>query len=188
MCLSRVPLRSSNSVDQEDYALPLSYELVLEAISSLQRSRDYKLAIVHAETAFEVHNRAILFSLMIHYGMTTTKADTFIDTDRNYWGVKSKLRRLDEWNERYSKDVGHPYVPFVDSTLYRRWNSDLYGLRNDAVHAGTAAFTYDQASKGIAIAKECIAFLESRVPGKQNKVQLNPLMSQFRLNAGEVMF
>jgi hypothetical protein len=36
---------------KDEYVLPLSYELILDAIGCLQRTRDYRLAIVHAETA-----------------------------------------------------------------------------------------------------------------------------------------
>ena len=76
---------------KEEYVLPLSYELVLDALRYLQRFRDYRLAIVHAETAVEVNNRSVLVKLMLHYGMAEIQADTMIDTDRNYWGVKTSF-------------------------------------------------------------------------------------------------
>jgi hypothetical protein len=173
---------------KEDYSLPLSYVLILDAISCLQRTRDYRLAIVHAETAVEVHNRALLRRLMVHYGMAETQADTLIDDDRNYWGVKNKLRRLDEWNMRYCGEIGHAFTAFVGSSLYSRWELELYGRRNAAVHEGVSGFTYDEASAAIGIAKECIVMLETRVPGMQNRIQLNVLMSGYRLNSGEVVF
>jgi len=28
---------------------------------------------------------------MLHYGMAEIQADTMIDTDRNYWGVKTSF-------------------------------------------------------------------------------------------------
>ena len=173
---------------KEEYVLPLSYELVLEALRYLQRYRDYRLAIVHAETAVEVHNRSILLKLMLHYGMAEIQADTMIDTDRNYWGVKNKLRRLDEWNARYCADNGHAFTTFVGSGVYARWETELYGRRNAAVHEGVNRFTYDQASIAIGVAKECIATFETNIPGLQNRIQLNSSMTGFRLNAGEVMF
>ena len=166
----------------------MSYALVLDALRYLQRFRDYRLAIVHAETAVEVHNRSVLIKLMQYYGMAEIQADTMLDTDRNYWGVKNKLRRLDEWSERYCADTGKAFTGFVGSTTYRRWETDLYGRRNAAVHAGASRFTYDEASAAIGIAKECIAMLEAKIPGLQNRIQLNASMAGFRLNAGEVMF
>jgi hypothetical protein len=173
---------------KEEYVLPLSYKLVLDALGYLQRLRDYRLAIVHAETAVEVHNRSVLVRLMLHYGMAGIQADTMIDTDRNYWGVRNKLRRLDEWSDRYCVDVGHKSTPFVGSAIYLRWETELYGRRNAAVHEGVNRFTYDQANVAIGVAKECIALLEANIPGLENRVQLNPSMAGFRLNAGEVMF
>lgn len=173
---------------KDEYVLPLSYELVLDAIGCLQRTRDFRLAIVHAETAVEVHNRSLLRRLMMHYGTLESDADNMIDNDRSYWGVKSKLRKLDDLNKRYCGDSGHPFTAFVDSALYLKWESELYKSRNAAVHAGAASFTYADASKAVGVAKECIAFLESRVVGMQNRIQLNTLMSQYRSNAGEVFF
>jgi hypothetical protein len=173
---------------KEAYVLPLSYELILDALSYLQRARDYRLAIVQAETAVEVHVRSLLLKLMAHHGIDERDADKTIDNDDKYWGVKKKIRRLDEWSLKYCAATGNAFVPFVDSTLYGRWEADLYGRRNAAVHAGASSFTYDQASGGIGVAKECIVNMESRIPGLQNFVQLNPSMAGFRLNPGEVTF
>jgi hypothetical protein len=125
---------------------------------------------------------------MVHRGMTEQDADNAIDNDDKYWGVKKKIRRLDDWSLKYCAGAGSVFVPFSDSKLYRRWETDLYGRRNAAVHAGASSFTYDQASAGIGIAKECIVDMEARIPGLQNRVQLNPSMAGFRLNPGEVMF
>ena len=53
--LSGAILDFFNAFIQEDYEIPLSYDLILEAIADLQRFREYRLAIVHAETALEVY-------------------------------------------------------------------------------------------------------------------------------------
>jgi hypothetical protein len=172
----------------ESYVLPLSYTLVLEALAYLQRFRDYRLAIVHAETAGEVHGVYLLTKLMRHYGTTQADIDQSLETDRNYWGVKNKLRRLDDWAQRYCADNGHAYQPFVGSAQFDNWEAHLYAKRNAAVHAGVSSFTYDEASLGINAAKECIRTFEQRCPGFEDRVQLDPSMAGFRLNAGEVMF
>jgi hypothetical protein len=125
---------------------------------------------------------------MVHYGMAEVAADALIDSDRAYWGVKGKLRKLDEWNRRYCDDVGHTFTDFVGSSLHQRWEDDLYKGRNAAVHAGASSFSYDQASRAIAVAKECISMLESRIPGLQNRIQLNTTMSNYRQSTGEVVF
>jgi hypothetical protein len=173
---------------KEDYVLPLSYELILDALSCLQRTRDYRLAIVHAETAVEVHIRSLLLKLMVQHGITESDADSRIDHDDTYWGVKKKIRRLDDWMSKYCAASHKAFVPFLDSALYGNWKTELYDRRNAAVHAGASAFRYDHASRGIGVAKECIVEMEAKVPGLQNRVQLNSSMANFRLNPGEVMF
>ncbi len=172
----------------EEFELPLSYDLVLDALAYLQRYRNYRFAIVQAETAVEVHVRSLLLKLMLRYGKSESEAEDMIENDGKYWGVKSKIRRLDDWTAKYATDQSVAFTPFVDSVLYRRWDSDLYGRRNSAVHAGAGGFSYDDASRAIGIAKECIASFEASIPGLQNRIRLNPSMSAFRLNPGEVMF
>jgi hypothetical protein len=98
---------------KENYDLPLSYALVLEALACLQRFRDYRLAIVHAETAVEVHDVSLLTRLMLHYGQNQADVEQTLENDRRYWGVKDKLRRLDDWTQRYCQDNGHAYQPFM---------------------------------------------------------------------------
>jgi hypothetical protein len=181
-------LQVFNEFVKEEYILPLSYELILDSLASLQRARDYRLAIVHAETAVEVHVRGLLLKLMAHFGMTQQQADQTIDNDDKYWGVKKKIKRLDDWTSKYCTSQNAPFAPFVGSTLCSRWEADLYGARNAAVHAGASGFTYAQASAAIGIAKECIIEMEAKIPSLQNRVQLSPSMTQFRLNPGEVMF
>jgi hypothetical protein len=173
---------------REQYALPLSYALILESVADLQRSRDYRLAIVHAETAVEVHGVQLLTKLMLHYGRAQADIDQTLEADRDYWGVKNKLRRLDDWTERYCRDNSLRYEAFVGSTAYGTWDSDLYAKRNAAVHSGRNTFSYGEASAGVGIAKESIQIFETRCPQFQRRIQLDPSMVGFRLNAGEVMF
>ncbi len=177
-----------NQFVQEGYELPLSYQLIMEAIAYLQRFRDYRLALLNAETAFEVYVINRLQTLMLDSGMPAAQASSLIENDQSYWGVKKKIRQLDEWTQRYCARNGLVCAPFMNSNLYNRWKTDLYGRRNAAVHAGKSGFSYADASSGIGIAKECIVFLEARTPTLADKIQLNPLMTGFRDNAGEVMF
>lgn len=181
-------LRIFNQFVQEGYELPLSYDLILESLRYLQKFREYRLAVVHAETGFEVHVAHLLVSLLVRSGLTQAQAMAQIENGRDFWGVKNKIRRLDDQTQQYCNQVGAPYNQFVGSALYGRWETDLYNKRNAAVHAGANAFTYNEASTAIGVAKEAIVFLESRVPGLENRVQLNQSMAGFRQTAGEVMF
>lgn len=72
---------------REQYEMPLSYSVLLEALANLQRTRDYRLAIIHAETAFEVHVIDRLVKLMANQGMTPSDATTALENDRAYWGA-----------------------------------------------------------------------------------------------------
>ena len=189
----RNPLKGSTltifeSFIQEEYATPLSYELIMEALRCLQKLQEYRLAIVHAETALEVYISDCLLKLMIDSGMPESQASSMIESDHDYWGIKNRLRKLDYWTEGYCTRNALPFNAFCASPLYTRWESDLYQKRNSAVHVGAGAFSYDEAYVAIGIAKECIVYLESRIPGLSNRVQLNPSMSGFHQNAGEVMF
>jgi hypothetical protein len=173
---------------KEDYRLPLSYHLILEALGYLQRYRDYRLAIVNAETAFEVFVVDRLRKVMVDCGVDSAQALSTIETDQAYWGVKRKIRKLDEWTEMHRTRNGLPFTAFVGTGLYERWNSELYNRRNDAVHAGTNAFSYAQAHAAIGVAKECIVHLDERTPSLADRTRLSPSMAGFRENAGEVMF
>jgi len=173
---------------QGPYEMPLSYALVLESLANLQRTADYRLAIIHAETAVEVHFVNRLIKLMVEEGMAETDAVSTIETDGAFWGVKKKIRQLDSYTRSYSTRHGLNFTPFVGSPLYDRWESDLYRHRNNAVHAGENAFTYDQAHRAIGTAKECIVNVERRVPTLADRIQLSVSMAGFRPNPGEVAF
>jgi hypothetical protein len=173
---------------QERYEMPLSYSLILESLANLQRTQDYRLAIIHAESAFEVHVVDRLVKLMIDQGMTRADASSAIDSDRAFWGVKNKIRQLDSHIRSYSSTNGLSFNAFVGSALYSCWETDLYKHRNAAVHAGANAFTYPEAHAAIGTAKECIVATESRIPTLADRIQLNTSMAGFRQNPGEVLF
>jgi hypothetical protein len=173
---------------RENYEMPLSYALILESLANLQRTQDYRLAIIHAETAFEVHVVDRLVKLLVDGGETPLGAFSKIETDQAYWGVKKKVRRLDTHIQSYCARNGLPFTPFVGSPLYIRWENDLYKHRNNAVHAGVNGFTYGEAHKAIGTAKESIVALDAQIPTLADRIQLNTSMVGFRQNPGEVMF
>ncbi len=181
-------LREFISLTIEDYSMPLSYEFVLEALRCLQKAREFRLAIVHAETAIEVYVSDTLVKLMRQSGMSESDARSAVESDKKYWGIKKRLRRLDEWTEEYCHRMQLPFVPFVASSLFGRWDSKLYANRNRAIHEGAGKFQYQDAWEAIGIAKECIVLLEQRIPGIAHWVSLNTSMSHLRESAGEVSF
>jgi hypothetical protein len=172
----------------EPYELPLFYDLILQALICLQSSRDYRLTIVHAETGFEVYVTDRLSKLMAEAGLSTSAISSTLENDRDYWGIKRRLRRLDEWTEKWSLRASRAFKSFHNSSLYHRWDSDLYKKRNAAVHAGAGAFSYSEAATALGTCKECIADLEKRVPPLADRVRIDPSMKGFRENAGPVLF
>jgi len=173
---------------QEPYDMPLSYEFVMEALSCLQKQHEYRLAVVHAETAFEVYVADSLVKLMVYSGMALPEASLKLEKDRDYWNIKNKIRRLDDWTRTYSSKNSLGFIAFYRSALYDRWETNLYTKRNDAVHSGATKFSYDEASAAIGVAKECIRFLETRVPSLSDRVQLNASMAGFRQVTCELGF
>jgi len=97
---------------QENYEMPLSYALILESLANLQRTLDYRLAIIHAETGYEVHVVDRLLKLMIDEGMTRSDAVSAIEADRAFWGVKNKIRQLDSRIQSYCSRKGLTFQSF----------------------------------------------------------------------------
>jgi hypothetical protein len=81
---------------REPYALPLSYDLILEALRSMLTVSDFKLAIVHAATAVEVHVLNPLHKVLIANGATAADAWTLLEGTPDYQGIKNRVKRLEE--------------------------------------------------------------------------------------------
>jgi hypothetical protein len=168
---------------------PLSYDLVLQSIHCLQIERDFKLAIVHAATAVEVHVLNLLHDLLVLSGHNSKDAWNQLESDPEYEGITKRLKRLESLTKTYSENAGTPYKQFVGGcALYGRWKDTLAHKRNRAVHAGAASFTWAETVDAIGIAKETIAFLDSRIAALANHVQLNPSVSGLRQGAGGISF
>ena len=173
---------------QTDYEMPLSYDLIMEAYRSLQLGRDYKLTIVHAATAVEVHVLHLLHGVLVASGDTPADAWAKLENDPEYEGVSKRLKRLETHTKSYCEQNGQPYAPFVGGALYDRWKRIVAGKRNRAVHAGVAGFTWNEAAEVIATAKEAIIFLDQCIPALSNYFQLSPDVRGIRESAGGILF
>jgi hypothetical protein len=173
---------------QRDYEMPLSYDLVMQALRSLQIDRDFKLAIVHAATAVEVHVLHLLHGLLVALGQSATDAWNALENDPDYEGVAKRIKRLESHTRAYCDQNGIPFAQFVGGTLYNRWRDILAHKRNRAVHAGAASFTWAEATEAIGTAKESIFFLDQRISALANPVQLNPSVTGLRESAGGILF
>lgn len=181
-------LRTLTQFLQTDYEMPLSYDLIMEAYRSLQLERDYKLTIVHAATAVEVHVLQLLHGVLVASGDTPADVWAKLENDPEYEGVSKRLKRLETYTKSYCEQNRLPYAPFVGSALYDRWKRIVAGKRNRAVHAGVAGFTWNEAAEAIAAAKEAIIFLDKRIPVLSNYFQLSPDVRGIRESAGGILF
>jgi hypothetical protein len=181
-------MRTLTQFLQTDYEMPLSYDLIMEAYRSLQLGRDYKLTIVHAATAVEVHVLHLLHGVLVATGDTPADAWAKLENDPEYEGVSKRLKRLETHTKNYCEQNGLPYAPFVGGALYDRWKKIVAGKRNRAVHAGVAEFTWNEAAEAIATAKEAIIFLDQRIPTLSNYFQLSPNVRGIRESAGGILF
>ena len=186
--LSDEALRTLTQFFQTDYEMPLSYDLIMEAYRSLQLGRDYKLTIVHAATAVEVHVLHLLHSVLVASGDTPTDAWARLENDPEYEGVSKRLKRLETHTKSYCEQNGLSYAPFVGGAPYDRWKRIVAGKRNRAVHAGVAGFTWNEAAEAIATAKEAIIFLDQRISTLSNYFQLSPDVRGIRESAGGILF
>jgi hypothetical protein len=170
------------------YEMPLSYDLIMQSLRSLQIDRDFKLAIVHAATAVEVHVLYLLHGLLVALGQSVTDAWHVLENDPEYEGVAKRLKRLEVHSKTYCDNGGIQYRPFVGGALYNRWKNILAHKRNRAVHAGVASFSWTEGAEAIGIAKESVIFLDQRIPALANYFQLNPSMTGIREGAGGILF
>jgi hypothetical protein len=99
-----------------------------------------------------------------------------------------RLKRLEGHTKTYCEQNGLAFVPFLGGALYERWQKIVAGKRNRAVHAGVTSFTWDEASKTIAAAKEAIIFLDQRISALSNYCRLSPDVIGIRESAGGILF
>jgi hypothetical protein len=171
-----------------DYEMPLSYDLIMEAYRTLQLDRDYKVTIVHAATAVEVHVLHLLHSVLVALGATAADAWATLENDLEYEGVTKRLKRLESHTKSFCEQNALTYAPFVGGALYERWKTIVAGKRNRAVHAGVAAFSWNEAAEAISTAKESIIFLDERIPALSNHFRLSPDVREIREGAGGILF
>jgi hypothetical protein len=172
----------------DQYEMPLSYDLIMLALRSLQIDHDFKLTIVHAATAVEVHVLHLLHNLLKASGKTDTEAWNLLENDPEYEGVTKRLKRLESHAKDYCNIHGISYKPFVGTRLYNRWKDVLAHKRNRAVHAGVASFSWTEATEALGIAKETIGILDQRIPSLANRLQLTPSVTGIFEGSGGIRF
>lgn len=181
-------LQALATTARERYDMPLHYELVLLAQTQLKQ-RKYRFAVLEAETAFEVYVAELLLAVLTKLGRERSQVLEDLENPRSLGLLSQRLKALDtaasEWRQRTS---GVPWVQFVNSQLHADWKSGLYTLRNRVVHAGAHEVTFDDAKRGIEMAKAAIHFFEDGLPEFKGKVQIFSGVSHLHNTAGRLTF
>jgi hypothetical protein len=164
----------------EDYKIPLSYSLILEADKAMLVELDYRLAIVHAATAVEVHVMNMLHALLVETAHSINDAWELLENDPAYNGTKPRLKKLDQLTRDYCAANTIPMKHLLGTTLYDEWETKLWKPRNRAVHAGFDSFIRNDAFDGIRAARRVVAFIESRIPKLRNQLQFDGSMNSVR--------
>jgi hypothetical protein len=173
---------------QEPYNTPVHYELIFTAQFELKR-RNYHIAILEAETAFEVYIAYILLEISVAVGKNKNMIMVDMENPRKLGLLNQRLKELDRLIEEYRKLKGLPIsTNFLGSATHTEWKDYLYKLRNMIIHGGWRFVTFDQAKRGIGACKLAIKKFEDRLPGIANKIQIYHGVDYLQNTAGRLKF
>lgn len=134
--------------------LPVVDLLVLNARRSLH-FEDYRIAVIEAETAFEV---GIDQTLSRYYSSLTTKnTEGHIVPAYSREEVAQKLDAglMNLVSDHLPKALGRD---FVGTDQHLRWKTDLHSLRNSVVHEGRE-IQVEQAERAVASAEDALVWI-----------------------------
>jgi hypothetical protein len=173
---------------QEPYNNPIHYELIFNAQFELKR-RNYHIAVLEAETAFEVYIAQILLNTAVAIGEVKSKIIADMENPKKLGMLNQRLIKVDSLIEEYRKSQGlSASANFMGSAFHNEWKNYLYKLRNKIIHEGWRFVTFDQAKRGIASCKSAIKEIEDHLPGIADKIQIYPGISHIQNTAGRLKF
>ena len=170
------------------YDLPLHYDLLFHAQTQLKR-RNYHVAVLEAETAFEVYVADLLLRVKIALGETRESVLAAMEDLQDLGPLMKRLRELDGALPQAAKSQGLA-VPkaFIGTHQHAEWKRDLYDLRNRVIHGGHRAIDFDQAKLGILRGKAAIAFFERAAGEFANRIQIYSGVDQLQNTAGRLSY
>lgn len=175
-------------VVKKPYEVPLHYELIFSAQFELKR-RNYHIAILEAETAFEVYIANSLLEASGALGVAKNQVLADMEKPRKLGLLFHRMSKLDSVVAEYRRARGLPVKKlFVNSATYIEWKNHLYKIRNRIVHEGWRLATFDLAKRGIAACKVAIKELEDRLPDIANPIQIYPGVDHLQNTAGRLKF
>lgn len=170
------------------YEPPLHYDLLLHAQTQLKR-RNYHVAILEAETAFEVYVADLLLRVKVALGETREAVLNAMDDLQNLGPLMKRLRELDRVLPELAETRGWSTPSaFIGTHRHAEWKRDLYDLRNRIIHGGHRAIDFDQAKLGILRAKAAIAFLEQQYRDFANQIQIYAGGDHLQNTAGRLSY
>ena len=175
-------LDTFSNLIQNEYKMPLHYELILLAQTYLKK-RIYHISIILAETAFEIYIENILRDIFISEGKSETDIDNLLGFEGSYGSHNSRLYFLDKLlYKKFNSRNG-----FINSIEYKNWNNDLYLIRNDIVHRGIIyEISFKKCQKAIKACKEAVSFFERRIGSFANNIQICTDVSFLIKTAGRI--
>ena len=131
------------------------------------------IAILEAETAFEVYIADLLMRLKVGLGEQRTQILADMENPRRLGLLGQRLRAADAAATLQSAAKELPvWVPFMGSPAHREWRGALYDLRNRVVHGGHRQVTFDVAKRGVVAAKSAIKYFKGALSDLANRIQI----------------
>jgi hypothetical protein len=170
------------------YELPLHYDLILTAQVQLKR-RQYHMAVLEAETAFEVYIADLLMRLKVNLGEERSQILADMEDPRRLGLHGQRLRAVDAAATLYSAAKGLPaWAPFVSSPIHREWRQALSDLRNRVVHGRHRQVTFEDAKRGLVAGKSAIKYFEDALSDLANRIQIYAGGDHLQNTAGRLRF
>jgi len=173
---------------RDPYELPLHYDLILSAQEQLKR-RNYHIAVLEVETAFEVYIADLLVRLKASLGEGKAQILEDMENPKRLGLLGQRLRAVDAAATRHSEAKGLPvWVPFVGSPVHHEWREALYDLRNRVVHGGHRQVVFDEAKRAVIAGKSATKYLEDALPDFANRINIYAGGDHLQNTAGRLRF
>lgn len=168
------------------YELPLHHELIFKAQEEL-KARHFHIAILEAETAFEVYVARTLIELGVHLGHPRASVVSDMEYPNTLHHLNARLRRLDAWIQEHRRREGLPSAPdFAGSPEHDDWKKLLYSPRHQVVHAGRRDLTFDEVKAGIAAGKKAIHSIDAKLGTLSPPLGIYPGVDHLNNTAGRL--
>jgi hypothetical protein len=148
---------------REEHRLELFHQLIFSAIRRLKR-KEGALAVVDAQSAFESAVASMLKDGLRATGMAKQKIEAALAYGGQLHLLQRRLQKLDNLALDYAVSAGGQCHLFVGSATEREWRQYLYDLRNEIVHGGRRATTFEETKRAIVAGLKALNYLHGMCP------------------------